>query len=81
MRNKLIKDFKDNQGGTTLRKLIPVSDKVKLEENGIPFKTNTLRKWHHLGTNANIFVKASGVLCIDTQLFWEWIDSIIAKKV
>lgn len=63
-----------------IRQLISVSDKQKLEENGIPFKPSTLRKWHHLGNHSEIFVKAGGKLCIDITKFWEWIDDIKNEK-
>ena len=56
--------------------LIPVKDRKKLEENGIYFSPTTLRKWHSLGVNAQIFAKINGRLFINLDA-WQ---ALIAQK-
>ncbi len=55
--------------------LIPVSKESELKANGIYLKPTTLRKWHHLGRNPNLFLKICSRLHIDMD---EW-NKIIQK--
>ncbi len=48
---------------------IPVSNKIILQANGVYITPATLRKWHHLGIHANLFLKITNKLMIDLT---EW---------
>lgn len=54
---------------TLTEALAPVSDADALRRAGIPFSSDLLRKWYHLGRNAEIFVKLSRRLFVDLA---EW---------
>lgn len=62
------------------RKLVWVSDRKKLDDNGILFSSKMLRKWHHLGNYPDIFMKFSKKLFVDVIKYWELIDAIVSEK-
>lgn len=50
---------------TATAALVPVSDAEALKEAGVPFSSDLLRKWYHVGRNAEIFCKISRRLFVD----------------
>lgn len=51
-------------------KLIPVYRDDLLEKHGIPFTQKTLRKWHSMGRNKELFVKIERRIFV---IYAEWL--------
>lgn len=59
---------------------IPVSNRTLLLENGVYLAPATLRKWHHLGIHANLFLKITNKLMLDLTEWAKLVDSAIQTR-
>ena len=56
------------------KRYVKISSKKDLDDHNIPFTPGTLRRWHSMGINKQIFRKLGGRLFIDLYEFQKWAE-------
>ena len=57
------------------QEIAPVKDREALKKAGVYITPKTLRKWHCLGINPQLFLKIEGLLYIDLNEWRKMVDS------